>query len=106
MNIIPPVVTIRPEHDEIVLRCETNNAQLPIIWVANNLMTELSRIPEYRVSIPAQGGYPDLTRFTCIVRNPEDNNPNPSTIVGRADAFVRNVISTLLYHMPECFEFN
>lgn len=97
MNIIPPVATIIPGQQEIVLRCETNSAQLPILWVAGNLVTELSRNAEYRVSIPNQGGFSDLTQFTCVVRNPEVNDPSPSNVVGRADAFVRNVMSKLCH---------
>ena len=95
VNIVPPVATILPEHVEVVLRCETNSETLPILWVADNLITELSPMQTYRISIPASG-FPDLTSFTCIVRNPEFDNPNPSNIVGRADAYVRNIPSKSL----------
>ena len=95
MNIVPPVAAILPDLTEITLRCETNSATLPILWVADNLVTELSTVPTYRIPIPA-GGLPDLTSFTCIVRNPEVDDPSPNNIVGRADAYVRNIPSKSL----------
>lgn len=90
VNIVPPVATILPEHEEVVLRCETNSERLPVLWVANNLITELSPATVYRVPIPPSG-FPDLTSFTCIVRNPEIDDPSTTNIVGRADAYVRNL---------------
>ena len=92
VNIVPPVAVILSDHTEVVLRCETNSPALPILWVADNLVTELSPMPTYHTLIPAEG-FPDLTSFTCIVRNPEVPDPSPRNIVGRADAYVRNIPS-------------
>lgn len=92
VNIVPPVAVILSDHTEVVLRCETNSPTLPILWVADNLVTELSPMPTYRIPIPSSG-FPDLTSFTCIVRNPEVPDPSPSNIVGRADAYIRNIPS-------------
>ena len=93
VNIVPPVAAILPDVTEIVLRCETNSDTLPILWVADNLVTELSPLPTYRINPIPTTGLPDLTSFTCIVRNPEIDDPSPSNIVGRADAYVRNIPS-------------
>jgi hypothetical protein len=96
VNIVPPVAVILSDHTEVVLRCETNSPSLPILWVADNLVTELSPMPIYRIPIPPSG-FPDLTSFTCIVRNPEVPDPSPRNIVGRADAYVRNIPSKLMW---------
>ena len=95
MSIVPPVVTIVPGQSEITLRCTTNSEELPITWISSNLVTELSSNPVYSIQIPSETGFPDLTSFTCIVRNPEVFQSDPSNIVGRADAYVRNVNGTL-----------
>lgn len=96
VNIVPPVAVILPDDTELVLRCETNSPSLPVLWVADNLVRELSPMPTYRIPIPSSG-LPDLTSFTCIVRNPENlNDLSPTNIVGRADAYVRNIPSKSL----------
>ena len=91
VNIVPPVATIFTGQPEINLRCTTNSDQLPITWISSNLLTELSSNPLYTIAIPRQTGFPDLTSFTCIVRDPEVSLTGPSNIVGRADAYVRNI---------------
>ena len=92
VSIFPPVATIFPGQQEIRLRCNTNSPDLPITWVAGNLITELSRNPVYSIPIPAEAGFPDLTSFTCIVRDPENDDISTNNIVERADAYVRNVM--------------
>ena len=93
VNIVPPVAVILPDDTELVLRCETNSPSLPILWVADNLVRELSPMPTYRINPIPSSGLPDLTSFTCIVRDPENPNPSPTNIVGRADVYVRNIPS-------------
>ena len=92
VSVFPPVATILPGQENIRLRCQTNSDRLPILWVAENLVTELSTSPDYTVPIPAQGGFADFTAFTCIVRDPENSDPSANNIIGRAVAYVRNIL--------------
>ena len=92
VSISPPVATILPGQESIRLRCQTNSNDLPILWVAENLVTELSNSPDYSVPIPAQGRFADFTAFTCIVRDPEVSDTSANNIVGRAVAYVRNIL--------------
>ena len=96
VDIFPAVATILPGQENIRLRCQASNSELPVLWVADNLVTELGSSSEYTVEIPTENSFPDLTAFTCIVRDPEINDPSPNNIVGRAVAYVRNIMGKSL----------
>ena len=100
VDIFPAVATILPGQANIRLRCQASNSELPVLWVANNLVTELGSSSEYTVEIPTESSFPDLTAFTCIVRDPEINDPSPNNIVGRAVAYVRNIMGKSLSAQP------